>query len=449
MGRWISEYGMILVLLLLVLAFSALTMTDTQNTGADAGLELAAAIDATGSGQRVVIVTQDTVIGVQLADALGAGLEEARAGHVLVGVVHGGPPQVREQLERWEASGTQVDLIACTQAVTSWAPISKVNERFPGLGGSCALVVPKHYLWPAFLKRQNLLNIAQQISIIAIVAIGMTLVIITGGIDLSVGSLIGLAAVATTVLIRDLAGAREAGAGAMILCAVAGTFVCALVGFLSGLFVAAFRIPAFIVTLSMMLMARGLALTITNSQSVNQVPEAFGWLGSGRSMGVPNSVILMFALFAAAHFMMARTRLGRHIYAIGGNAEAARLAGVPVQRVQVIVYTVCGLLAGLGGVIMASKHKGVEPNFGFMDELTVIAAVIVGGTSLMGGEGKVLGTLIGAFIIAVIRNGMNQMGVPPNPQMIVMGAVILLAVLIDQIRKGNVSLRDLRDTFQR
>ena len=146
---------------------------------------------------------------------------------------------------------------------------------------------------------------------------------------------------------------------------------------------------------------------------------------------------------------MARTRLGRHIYAIGGNAEAARLAGVPVQRVQVIVYTVCGLLAGLGGVILASKHKGVEPNFGFMDELTVIAAVIVGGTSLMGGEGKVLGTLIGAFIIAVIRNGMNQMGVPPNPQMIVMGAVILLAVLIDQIRKGNVSLRDLRDTFQR
>ncbi len=146
---------------------------------------------------------------------------------------------------------------------------------------------------------------------------------------------------------------------------------------------------------------------------------------------------------------MSRTRLGRHIYAIGGNEEAARLAGVPVQRVLLIVYTLCGLLAGLGGVIMASKHKGVEPNFGFMDELTVIAAVVVGGTSLMGGQGKVLGTLIGAFIIAVIRNGMNQVGVPPNPQMIVMGAVILGAVSIDQFRKGKVTWRNFTSLFQR
>ena len=261
--------------------------------------------------------------------------------------------------------------------------------------------------------------------------------------------LFAVAAVTATVLIRDLGGAREAGAAAMVLCALAGVLACGVCGLASGLCVAAFRIPPFIATLAMMLMARGLALTITDSQSVNEVPESFGWLGSERSLGVPHSVLLMFALYGCAHFVMSRTALGRHIYAIGGNAEAARLAGVPVERVQLIVYTLCGLLAGLGGVIMASKHKGVEPNFGFMDELTVIAAVVVGGTSLMGGQGKVLGTLIGAFIIAVIRNGMNQVGVQPNPQMIVMGAVTLAAVLLDQIRKGNVSLRDIRQSLRR
>ncbi|NRA95313.1 MAG: ABC transporter permease [Planctomycetes bacterium] len=448
MRNVLTEYGMLLVLLLLVVCFSALTVTDTQNSGAAAGRELAETIEEAGAAQRVAVITRETVTGTQLADALQQAVATSSLTHEVVGVVHGEPPDVRRQLDQWNADGVVIDVIACPNAVASWQLLGEVNRRFPGLGGGCRVISPASYRWPAFLKAQNVLNIAQQISIIAIIAIGMTLVIITAGIDLSVGSLIGLAAVTATVLIRDAAGAREAGTGAMILCGLAGVLACGLCGFVSGCCVAAFRIPAFIVTLAMMLMARGLALTITDSQSVNQVPEAFGWLGSERSLGVPNSVILMFVLYAGAHFVMSRTRLGRHVYAIGGNAEAARLAGVPVQRVQLTVYTLCGLLAGLGGVIMASKHKGVEPNFGFMDELTVIAAVVVGGTSLMGGQGKVLGTLIGAFIIAVIRNGMNQVGVPPNPQMMAMGAVILLAVLIDQIRKGNVSLRDIRQTFR-
>jgi ribose transport system permease protein len=444
-SRWMTEYGMVLVLLLLVVSFSALTVTDTQNSGADAGRELAEAIQVMPAGRRVAIFTPKSVTGVQLAEALRDALGETPRRHEVVGTVHGSPPEVGKALRDWE---TGIDVIACPNAVAAWSLISEIKTNFPDLGGDCEIVTPVSYRWPAFLKPQNVLNIAQQISVIAISAIGMTLVIITAGIDLSVGSLIGLAAVTSTVLIRDLAGAREAGTFGMLLCGFAGIAACGACGFFSGVCVAAFRLPAFIVTLAMMLMARGLAMTITDSQSVNEVPQAFGWLGAERTLGIPNSVILMFVLYAGAWFVMARTRLGRHIYAVGGNVEAARLAGVPVQRVQLIVYTLCGLLAGLGGVIMASKHKGVEPNFGMMDELTVIAAVVVGGTSLMGGQGKVLGTLIGAFIIAVIRNGMNQIGIPPNPQLIVMGAVILGAILIDQVRLGKISWRDFRSTFR-
>ncbi len=438
---------MLSMLLLLVVGFSALTVTDTQNSGAAAGDELAAQINALGSKVRVAIITPQSVTGVQMADALAEIL--TTSGHQLAGKVHNEPPGVKKTLMEWEQEGSHIDVIACPNSVAAWPLVREVNTRFPGLGGNCQVMAPRSYKWPAFLKQSNVLNIAQQISIIAIIAIGMTLVIITAGIDLSVGSLIGLAAVTSTVLIRDLAGGVDAGSLGMLLCGLAGIAACGGVGALSGVCVAAFRLPAFLVTLAMMLMARGLALTITDSQSINEVPEAFGWLGSGRTLAIPNSVILMFLLYGLAHFVMSRTRLGRHIYAIGGNEEAARLAGVPVQRVLLIVYTLCGLLAGLGGVIMASKHKGVEPNFGFMDELTVIAAVVVGGTSLMGGQGKVLGTLIGAFIIAVIRNGMNQVGVPPNPQMIVMGAVILGAVSIDQFRKGKVSWRNFTSLFQR
>ncbi len=438
---------MLFVLLILVLGFSALTITDIQNSGAAAGAELAAQIDALDSKVSVAIVTPNSAIGVQLAGALVEGLNTS--GHQFVGKVHGSPPEVGKKLREWEQSGAHFDVIACPNSVASWAPVRDVNTRFPKLGGGCRVMTPESYKWPTFLKKDNVLNIAQQISIIAIIAIGMTLVIITAGIDLSVGSLIGLAAVTSTVLIRDVAGGRDADWTGMLLCGLAGVTVCGGVGALSGVCVAAFRLPAFLVTLAMMLMARGLALTITDSESINEVPAGFGWLGSGRTFAIPNSVILMFLLYAFAHFVMSRTRLGRHIYAIGGNEEAARLAGVPVQRVLLIVYTVCGLLAGLGGVIMASKHTGVEPNFGFMAELTVIAAVVVGGTSLMGGQGRVLGTLVGAFIIAVIRNGMNQIEVPPNPQMIVMGAVILGAVLTDQFRKGGVTWRDFTSLFQR
>jgi ribose transport system permease protein len=212
-------------------------------------------------------------------------------------------------------------------------------------------------------------------------------------------------------------------------------------GLFSGGMVALFRVPSFIVTLGTMLVGSGLAYTLAGGESIYQVPDSFIWLGRGTILWkIPNSVVLMVLLYAAAHIVMSKTVLGRYIYAIGGNAEAARLSGVPVRRVVLLVYTLSGVLAGLGGIITASQLKSGSPTYGLMYELYVIAAVVVGGTSLQGGRGKVLGTLIGAFVIAVIQNGMNLTGVGSYAQKIVLGLVILGAVLFDTLKHGGLRL---------
>ncbi len=263
----------------------------------------------------------------------------------------------------------------------------------------------------------------------------MTLVILTGGIDLSVGSLIALSSVTGAVCIRDVCGGQAAGTAGMVVGAAVGILICGLAGVLSGGVVTLFGIPPFIATLGMMLVASGSAYIIAEGQSINQVPDAFVWLGRGADLaGLPNAVVLMLVLYAAAHIVMSRTTFGRYVYAVGGNAEAARLSGVPVRRVMLAVYVLCGLLAGLGGIVMASQLKSGAPTYGQMYELYVIAAVVVGGTSLSGGEGRVLGTLVGALIIAVIQNGMNLTGVESYTQKVVLGLVILAAVLLDRLR---------------
>jgi ribose transport system permease protein len=183
----------------------------------------------------------------------------------------------------------------------------------------------------------------------------------------------------------------------------------------------------------MMLVGSGLAYRLADNQSVYQVPESFIWLGRGADlMNVPNAVVLMLLLYAAAHVMMTQTAFGRHLYAVGGNAEAALVSGVPVKRVTVMAYALCGLLAGLGGVAMASQLKSGSGTFGTKYELYAIAAAVVGGTSLSGGRGTMPGTLIGAFIIAVIQNGMNLTSVESNTQNIVLGLVILAAVAMER-----------------
>jgi ribose transport system permease protein len=327
-----------------------------------------------------------------------------------------------------------------TAVSSNWAVLRPVSARFPQLG-DVPVVTPRRYWWPNFLKTENLRNIANQIVIIAILAAGMTFVIVTGGIDLSVGSLIALSAVMATLLIRNVAGAEAATAGGMILSCLAAAALCGLCGLFSGAMVTFFQVPSFIVTLAMMLVARGLASEVSHGASIYQVPASFIWLGGGADiLGIPNGVLLMIALYLAADVVMTRMTLGRYIYAIGGNPEAARLSGVPVRRVLLLVYALSGGLAGVGGVVMASRLRSGSPTYGLMYELYAIAAVVVGGTSLSGGEGKMFGTLIGAFIIAVIKNGMNLTGVTPFRQDVVFGAVILGSVLLDRL-KGRFRLR--------
>ncbi len=335
--------------------------------------------------------------------------------------VRGEPRDARRAIE---AAGP-LDAIACSPASAGW-------EVFRGKD---RIVAPRSTRWPNFLKRDNLLNVANQIAVIAILAAGMTIVIFTGGIDLSVGSLIALSTTVTALLIRDAAGGEEAGAAAVALSCAAGIAACAAVGLFSGSMVTFFSVPPFIVTLAMMLVASGLAFIAARGQTIEQVPPGFVLLGRGKAFGIPVAVLLMLALYAGAHVLMSRTALGRYLYAVGGNVEAAWLSGVPVRRVLLFAYTACGAAAGLGGVVLASQLKSGAPTYGLMFELNAIAAVVVGGTSLSGGEGRVLGTLIGAFIIGVIQNGMNLTGIQSYTQKVVLGLVILGAVLLDILKR--------------
>jgi ribose transport system permease protein len=309
-----------------------------------------------------------------------------------------------------------------------------LGEKYPALANA-RISRPQSYVWPDFLKTGNLLNIANQIVLIAIVAIGMTMVIISGGIDLSVGSLIALSAVITARLIRDSAGGVEATPLGMTLCSVAAIVICGLIGAVTGTLVAYLRIQPFIVTLAMMLVAAGLASIVSDAQTINAVPQSINWLGGRADLfGIPNAVVLMAILYAIAHVVMSRTTFGRHLYAVGGNEKAAWLCGISVSRIRLLSYVISGALAGLVGVIMTSTFTSGSPNYGLGYELPVIAAVVVGGTSLAGGEGKLLGTLLGALLIAVVQNGMNLKGVSSDWQKVVLGAVIIAAALLDRAK---------------
>jgi ribose transport system permease protein len=261
------------------------------------------------------------------------------------------------------------------------------------------------------------------------------MVIITGGIDLSVGSLVALSSVVATVLIRDAAGGKAASVPFTVMACMSGIAIAAVAGAFNGFLITVASLPPFIVTLAMMLMARGVALRLSDFQSINQLPDSFRWLGGGEIAGIPNPILLMGCLYVVAHIVMSRSIFGRVLYAIGGNSEAARLSGVRVPQTRLLVYTISGALAGLGGIMVSSRLNAGDPKYGDMYELEVIAAVVVGGTSLMGGEGRMLGTLAGAFIIAVIRNGMNLMSVESSNQQVVLGAVLLLSVLADRIKR--------------
>jgi ribose/xylose/arabinose/galactoside ABC-type transport system permease subunit len=442
-SRFLADYGIIFVLLAVCAFFSVATLDEQHPTGASAGAELGEDIARqTRHGATVFIAVRDTQEDTGFATALEDELN--LTGRRVIGTTRGQPAHIRQALIKVAEQGKRLDAVASLQAVGVEAILDSLKPKYPTALAQTRLFVPQSYTWPNFLKASNLLNITFQIAVIAIIGIGMTMVIIAGGIDLSVGSLMALAAVLAAVIIRDVMGGYEAtGSGMLVACLIA-IAVCGLVGFVTGVVVTGFGVPAFIVTLSMMLIASGLALSISKSESIGEMPDSFMWLGRGTDLGlIPNAVVLMAILYVIAHIIMSRTVLGRYIYAVGGNAEAARLSGVPVARVVILVYVVTDMLAGLGGVILASQLKGSNPNYGILYELYVIAAVVVGGSSLSGGEGKIFGTLLGAFLIAVIQNGMNLTGVDSNNQKIVLGVVILVAVLLDKGKKGGWGLRRL------
>jgi ribose transport system permease protein len=435
LSRLLSGYGMLGVLVLLAAFFSVATLQDQQPAGEAAARSLARALEGTDlTGTTVVIVGRGGEEDARFADAL------ARRVRVRTGsepeVAIGDPAAVRAALARVAERGAGRCLVATTQA--SAPAVASILEALPVLAATRVLT-PDPYRWPTFLLPENLRNVANQIAVIAILAIGMTMVIVTGGIDLSVGSLVAFAAVVAASLIGRMGG-EAAGTGAMVLGGATTLLLCGAIGAFSGVVITRFKVPPFIATLAVMQVASGLAYIISEGRPVYRLPQSFVLLGRGADplLGIPWAVLLMGVLYAVAHVLMSRTTLGRYIYAVGGNAEAARLAGVRVAAVLLFVYVACGALAGLGGVVMASQLRSGAPTYGLMYELYVIAAVVVGGTSLAGGEGTIPGTLVGAFIIAVIQNGMNLTHVESYTQKVVLGLVILGAVLLDRLKQRGL-----------
>ena len=278
-----------------------------------------------------------------------------------------------------------------------------------------------------FLTPNNMFNILRQNASNLFLATGMTMVIILGGIELSVGSVIALSGCVAAGCVVNLGLPEAVGFLAAIL-------VGAIVGMFNGLVICKTDIPPFIVTLASMNIAKGIALVYTQGAPIRCMTDAFKFPGAGYVPPVPTPVILMLIVFVIAALMINRTQLGRHIYAVGGNAQAAKFSGINVSKVKFIVYTYTGIMAGIAGVVVASRLYSGQPTAGDGAEMDAIAAVVVGGTSMSGGSGRIGGTLIGVLIIGVLNNGLNLMGVDSNWQYIVKGLVILLAVYVDFIR---------------
>jgi ribose transport system permease protein len=324
---------------------------------------------------------------------------------------------------------------------------ASVRERIPGvlrerfsdaisqLAAAGALIVVFVFLSfasPQFLTSNNLFNLAVQASVTTVIAVGMTLVIITAGIDLSVGSVAALAGVVGVMSMESLGLPSPLGiiVGVLIGCAT---------GLVNGLLVSVANLNPFIATLGMLSVARGLVQVVSNAQAVFASDPSFRLFGQGAIGPVPIPVITLVVVAIAGHIVLSRTRLGRYAYAIGSNREAARLSGIPIRRYLTIVYVISGALAGLGGMIAASRVFSGQPNYGIGLELDVIATVVIGGASLFGGQGTIVGTLIGAFLIALIRNGSVLLDINLFYQQIIIGVIIWLAVYWDQFRRKRIA----------
>ena len=293
------------------------------------------------------------------------------------------------------------------------------------------LIVVVSFLNPNFFTVDNILNILRQTSINAIIAVGMTLVILTAGIDLSVGSVLALCgAFAASLIALEVP---------VLIAVPTALFAGAALGAISGIIIAKGKVQAFIATLVTMTLLRGVTMVYTDGRPIStgftDTADAFAWFGTGYALGIPVPVWLMVIVFAAAWYLLNHTRCGRYVYALGGNESATRLSGINVDRVKIGVYAICGLLSALAGIIITSRLSSAQPTAGMGYELDAIAAVVLGGTSLMGGKGRIMGTLIGALIIGFLNNALNLLDVSSYYQMIAKAVVILLAVLVDNKNK--------------
>jgi len=284
-----------------------------------------------------------------------------------------------------------------------------------------------------FLSTRNILNVLRQTSINGILAIGMTFVILTRGIDLSVGSVVAFAGlVAASLATTAATGMVGNGPYPALLAIAAGLAVGMACGAVSGVIVSRFHVPAFVATLGMLSAARGMALIYSGGRPIPSLTEEFRWIGTGSVWGIPVPIFLLLGTFAVAHFVLTQTRFGRHVYAVGGNPHAAKVSGLPVRRIRFAVYVIAGALAGLAGMVLAARTGSGLPQAGIAYELDAIAAVVIGGTSLAGGVGRVTGTLIGALLIGVMNNGLDLMGVESYYQQVIKGVLIVAAVMLDQ-----------------
>ncbi|MGX2969571.1 ABC transporter permease [Ursidibacter sp. B-7004-1] len=318
-------------------------------------------------------------------------------------------------------------------------------RKMAALAGLVLLVIFFSVTNEYFFTSNNIMTVGLQTSTIALIGIGATCVILTGGIDLSTGSVVALSGVAAAMIVN---------AGVPVpIGMVLGILVGGICGLINGILVTRMKLPPFIATLGMMMVARGLALYVTNAAPVSGMPESFAALGNGALFkiveegqnglpkvvfaGIPYPVIIMIFITVLFTFALTKLKVGRYIYAIGSNEEAARLSGIKTNVIKIYAYVASGLLSGLTGVILASRLVTAQPNGGVSYELDAIASAVVGGTSLMGGVGTIPGTLIGSFIIGVLRNGLNMNGVSSFVQMIVIGLVIIVAVSLDQLRQSK------------
>ncbi|KQQ08613.1 ABC transporter permease [Rathayibacter sp. Leaf296] len=308
-----------------------------------------------------------------------------------------------------------------------------VSSYFGGSAGSfiglIALFIVLSIVAPNFFTARNLVNVIDQVTVLGILAIGATLVIITGGIDLSVGAILGLSTMVLGWLSHD-------GGWPLPLAMLAAIAVGGLAGALNGLGITIAKLPPFIATLAMMSIARGLANMITDGQQIVGYPEWFFNLSANRFLGFFSvTIMVVIALYIAAWAYLKYRVGGRSVFAIGGGPEVSRLAGIPVKRVTTWVYVAAGALAGVGGIVLATRLDSSQPTAGTGYELDVIAAVVIGGASLTGGVGRITGTVIGVLIIGFLRNGLNLIGVSPFLQQIVIGLVIAIAVMADVLRR--------------